>query len=405
MGRSETVNAAIDCTRKGGTVTLIGNIQPEVTLPLQKVVTRQIRLQGSCASAGEFPQAVELIASGKIKVRPLISAIAPLEEGPRWFERLHAREPNLMKVILTPNRETASRSIRTGTKVRQDSTPHSDRDSWSCCFDGERMSNELFELTGQVAIVTGTSRGLGQYLARALAKAGADLVITSRKRDALADFEAEIKALGRRVAVARARCARSSRASARWPRTPKPPSGRFTSSSTMPAATSASPRLKSHGPTGIRFSTRICAAHSLSPKPSRRGMIAKGYGRIVNIGSVTSVFGYAGLAPYGASRGGVRQLTMSLADDWGKFGVTVNCLAPGWFKTEQNKELYENREWVDYLIDRIPAKRPGQPHDLDGAVVFLASEASRYVTGQTLLVDGGISVGSTRATIGAPKKT
>jgi len=102
VGRNETVNAAIDCTQKGGTVTLIGNIQPEVTLPLQKVVTRQLRLQGSCASAGEYPQAIELIASGKIKVGPLITAIAPLEEGPRWFSRLHAREPNLMKVILTP---------------------------------------------------------------------------------------------------------------------------------------------------------------------------------------------------------------------------------------------------------------------------------------------------------------
>jgi L-iditol 2-dehydrogenase len=102
VGRNETVNASIDCTRKGGTVTLIGNIQPEVTLPLQKVVTRQLRLQGSCASAGEYPQAIELIASGKIKVEPLITAIAPLEEGPSWFSRLHAREPNLMKVILTP---------------------------------------------------------------------------------------------------------------------------------------------------------------------------------------------------------------------------------------------------------------------------------------------------------------
>jgi L-iditol 2-dehydrogenase len=102
VGKNETVNAAIDCTQKGGTVTLIGNIQPEVTLPLQKVVTRQIRLQGSCASAGEYPQAIQLIATGKIKVRPLITAIAPLEEGPRWFSRLHAREPNLMKVILTP---------------------------------------------------------------------------------------------------------------------------------------------------------------------------------------------------------------------------------------------------------------------------------------------------------------
>jgi len=102
VGRNETVAGAIDCTRKGGTVTLIGNIQPEVTLPLQKVVTRQLRLQGSCASSGEYPQAIELIASGKIKVAPLITAIAPLEDGPRWFERLHAREPNLMKVILSP---------------------------------------------------------------------------------------------------------------------------------------------------------------------------------------------------------------------------------------------------------------------------------------------------------------
>ncbi|MCX7823967.1 MAG: SDR family oxidoreductase, partial [Verrucomicrobiae bacterium] len=112
---------------------------------------------------------------------------------------------------------------------------------------------------------------------------------------------------------------------------------------------------------------------------------------------VTAVFGYAGLAPYCASRGGVKQLTMSLADDWGPHGITVNCLAPGWFRTEQNRVLYENQEWVDYLCDRIPLKRPGQPPDLEGAVVFLASDASEYITGQTLLVDGGISTGATRA--------
>ncbi len=128
-----------------------------------------------------------------------------------------------------------------------------------------------------------------------------------------------------------------------------------------------------------------------------RGMIARGDGRIINIGSVTSVAGYAGLGPYGASRGGIRQLTMSLADDWGKYGITVNCLAPGWFRTEQNKVLYENQEWVEYICDRIPVKRPGQPQDLDAAVVFLAAESSRYVTGQTLLVDGGISTGAVRA--------
>lgn len=102
VGRNETVGTAIDAVRKGGTVILVGNIAPEVTLPLQKVVTRQIRLQGSCASAGEYPRAIELMASGAINVKPLITAIAPLEEGPEWFKRLHAREPGLTKVVLTP---------------------------------------------------------------------------------------------------------------------------------------------------------------------------------------------------------------------------------------------------------------------------------------------------------------
>lgn len=102
VGREETVNAAIDSVRKGGTVTLVGNIAPQISMPLQKIVTRQICLQGSCSSAGEYPQAMELIASGKIKVSPLITAIAPLSDGPDWFRRLHAREPNLMKIVLDP---------------------------------------------------------------------------------------------------------------------------------------------------------------------------------------------------------------------------------------------------------------------------------------------------------------
>jgi len=102
VGRNETVAAGIDATRKGGTVVLVGNIAPNVNLPLQKVVTRQIRLQGSCASSGEYPRAIELLASGSIKVKPLITAIAPLEDGASWFQRLHNREPNLLKVVLTP---------------------------------------------------------------------------------------------------------------------------------------------------------------------------------------------------------------------------------------------------------------------------------------------------------------
>ncbi len=108
VGRAETVAAAIDCVRKGGSVVLVGNIATEVALPLQKVVTRQIRLQGSCASAGEYPEAMALIANGEIKVKPLISAVASLSDGPEWFERLYAREPNLMKVVLDPRQRHAN---------------------------------------------------------------------------------------------------------------------------------------------------------------------------------------------------------------------------------------------------------------------------------------------------------
>lgn len=102
VGRAETVSAAVECARKGGTVTLIGNIEREVALPLQRVVTRQVRLQGSCASAGEYAEAIRMIASGAISVEPLISAVAGLEEAADWFRRLHAREAGLVKVVVTP---------------------------------------------------------------------------------------------------------------------------------------------------------------------------------------------------------------------------------------------------------------------------------------------------------------
>ncbi len=258
------------------------------------------------------------------------------------------------------------------------------------------MNHSPFDLSGKVALVTGTSRGLGQTFARALARAGADLVITSRDPDTLEPFRREIEALGRKAL----------------------PLGldvrEFDSIQSMVANA-----IAHYGKLDILVNNAGCnvrkpaldvtwADWNLILDTNLRGtffvaqavarhMLPRKYGRIINIGSVTCVFGYAGLAPYGASRGGVKQLTMSLADDWGIHGITVNCLAPGWFKTQQNAVMYENREWVEYLCDRIPLKRPGQPHDLEGAVVFLASDASAYITGQTLLVDGGISTGATRA--------
>jgi len=260
------------------------------------------------------------------------------------------------------------------------------------------MSQSLFDLSGKVAIVTGTSRGLGQYFGRALARAGADLVITSRKRESLEEFRKEIEALGRR-AVPLELDVRDYASIQRMAEAACQAYGKIDILVNNAGCNVRKPALEvSWDDWNLVLETNLRGPFFVAQAVART-MIPRRYGRIINIGSVTCVFGYAGITPYCASRGGVKQMTMSLADDWGPYGITVNCLAPGWFKTAQTRVLYENQEWVEYLCDRIPLKRPGQPTDLEGAVVFLASDASEYITGQTLLVDGGISTGATKATL------
>lgn len=259
------------------------------------------------------------------------------------------------------------------------------------------MTENGFDLTGRVAVVTGASRGLGQYLGRALARAGADLIITSRRVADLQDFKSEIEGLGRRAVPLEldVRDRESLRTIA------ERAADHFDRIDVLVNNAGCNVRKPALEVTWDDWNTVLdtnLRGSFFVAQAFARGMVTRNYGRIINIGSVTSVFGYAGIGPYCASRGGIKQLTMSLADEWGASGVTVNCLAPGWFRTKQNSVLYENEKWVEYIEDRIPLKRPGQPNDLNGAVVFLASDASAYITGQTLLVDGGISTGATRAT-------
>ena len=255
-----------------------------------------------------------------------------------------------------------------------------------------------FDLRGKLAVVTGASRGLGQYMARALSRAGADLSVTARKKESCDPFVHEIREAGGRIEA-------------------YPLDVRFQQSikgfvaDVLQAHGSIDILVNNYGMNirkpfldftwdewNLIIETNLRSGFFVT-QGFARCMIERGSGRVINIGSVTSVFGYGGIVPYCASRGGVLQMTKALADELGPHGITVNCLAPGWFKTAQNAVLYEDSKWVEYIVDRIPLGRPGNPDDLDGAVVFLASDASRYITGQIILVDGGITTGATKATV------
>ena len=255
---------------------------------------------------------------------------------------------------------------------------------------------DLFDLSGKVAIVTGASRGLGQYFSRALAKAGADLVITSRTLSDLTEFKQEIESLGRKALAVQVDVLSQSDIE-NMVRTAIEEYGKIDILVNNAGLNIRSPSADFSWEDWDTVLQTNLKGNFFCAQAVAKEMIKRNYGRIINMGSCTCVFGMEGIAPYSASRGGVLMMTRSLAAEWGKYGITVNVLAPGWFKKVQNAALYENKQWIKNIKSRIPLNRPGLPNDLDGTVIFLASDASAYITGQMILVDGGFTTGATKA--------
>lgn len=250
----------------------------------------------------------------------------------------------------------------------------------------------LFDLSGRVALVTGASSGLGRSLAEGLAGAGAAVVLMARRAADLATLQADIaKAGGRAHAIA---CDLADRASLR--RAAAEGAGPFGAPDILVNAAGMNPRKDAFdlpdeewdATIRINLEAPFFLAKALVP-----AMIERGWGRIINIASLQSVRAFPLGQPYGASKGGLMQLTRAQAEAWSRHGVNANAIAPGFFATPLTAALASDPARWGELAKKTFVGRNGVPEDLWGAALFLASRASDYVTGQTLFVDGGFSAG------------
>jgi len=261
------------------------------------------------------------------------------------------------------------------------------------------MKNNLFDLSGQAGIVTGASRGLGRMMANALAGAGMDLAVTSRTLESLTPVVKELESKGVKAQAVRLDVTKEPQIRD-LPKAVLDRFGRIDALVNNAGMNIRKPAVDVSWEdydtvVGTNLKGAFFCARAVAPE-----MIRSRYGRVVNIGSCTSVFGMSGIAPYVTSRAGALGMTRALAVEWAPHGVTVNLLAPGWFRTGQNDALFRNEEWAKMIRGRIPAGRFGQEGDLDGIVVYLCSPAARYMTGQIVLVDGGFTTGATKAIAG-----
>ena len=250
-----------------------------------------------------------------------------------------------------------------------------------------------FDLTGRTALVTGASRGIGRALALGLAEAGADLAVSARDADALAQLAKEVEALGRKAVVLPADVTDADACH-------RLVTDAIAGLGHLDVLVNNAGGSSYMGPfTELRFSgwekTMRLNVDSLVHlcQEAGRHMVARGSGSIINVASTAGLGATPLLAAYGASKAAVISLTKSLAHEWGSAGVRVNALCPGWTQTDLNRALWEGEDGGAAFVANQPLKRWATVEEMVGPTVFLASDASSYVTGHALVVDGGQTSG------------
>jgi NAD(P)-dependent dehydrogenase (short-subunit alcohol dehydrogenase family) len=267
--------------------------------------------------------------------------------------------------------------------------PRAGRQSWSVGKqNGESMAFQLFNLEGKVAVVTGGTSGIGRALSLGLADAGADVIATARRRQLVEDTANEIEARGRKTL----RLTSDVAVRASLEQLLAAVLGSFGKVDILvncagtikrtPTLTMPEEEWTAIIDTNLTGTLRACQVFG-------KAMLERGYGRIVNISSLNAFVALSEVAAYAASKSGVASLTRSLAVEWSRKGVTVNAIAPGVFRTDLNASLLDSTPRGHELLMRTPMGRFGKTEELVGAAVFLASDGASFVTGQTLVVDGG----------------
>ena len=250
------------------------------------------------------------------------------------------------------------------------------------------MVLEKFSLKGKTAIVIGASRGLGQGMARALAEAGADLALVARTVSSLDELAEEVRGLNRKCLILPNDVSKASEIQIMVNRVIEA-FGKIDILINSQGTQVRKPAFEMTEQDWDGLMSVNLKSVFFSCQTVGREMTKQGKGKIINIASLTSVIGLPNISIYGASKGGVAQLTKALAVEWAPHHINVNAVLPGYYKTALTEDLFKNEEKAKWVLSRIPLGRTGLPEDLAGTVVFLSSEASDYITGQIIPVDGG----------------